>query len=60
MLSFEEHVKKYDLNEEEQEILAAFEAGKMKPDANSEKNIAVLREAARETVTALKHKMEEA
>ncbi len=60
MLSFEEHVKKYDLDEEEQEILAAFEAGKMKPDADSERNVAALREAARKTVVALKHKTEKA
>ncbi len=60
MLSFEEHVKKYNLDEEEQEILAAFEAGKMKPSEDSEKNIAALREAAHETVMALKRKTEKA
>ncbi len=53
MLSFEEHVKKYGLDEEEQEILAAFESGKMKSDADSERNVAALREAAHETVKAL-------
>ncbi len=56
MLSFEEHVKKYDLDEEEQEILAAFEAGKLKRSENAEENIAALREAARETVRALSAK----
>ncbi len=56
MLSFEEHVKKYDLDEEEQEILAAFEAGKLKRSENAEENIAALRQAAHETVKALSAK----
>lgn len=60
MLSFEEHVKKYDLDEEEQEIFAAFEAGKLKRSENAEENIAALREAAHETVKALKHKTKKA
>ena len=54
MLTFEEHVKKFNLDEEEQEILAAYEAGKLKPDAESPKRIAELKKAAHETVKEIK------
>ena len=54
MLTFEEHAKKYNLDEEEQEILAAYEAGKLKPDAESPKRIAELKKAAHETVKEIK------
>ena len=38
-LSFEEHVKKYQLDEEEAEILRAFEAGELKRVDNFEEEI---------------------
>ncbi|MDD7298453.1 MULTISPECIES: BrnA antitoxin family protein [Fibrobacter] len=50
MISFSEHSEKYGLDDEEREILAAFEAGKVSPDADSEMNVETLRKAATETM----------
>ena len=47
---FEKHVKKYKLDEEEVEILKAFEAGKLKSIPNVKEEIARLHEAAVNTL----------
>jgi len=48
-LSFEEHVKKYQLDEEEAEILRAFEAGELKRVDNFEEEKRKLQQAAQYT-----------
>jgi len=56
MLTFEEHVKKYELDEYEQEILAASEAGLLKEDEHSAERIAALQQAAHETMEEIRAK----
>lgn len=53
MCTFSEHAEKYALDEEEREILAAFEAGKIAPDGDSAVGAERLRKAAAETMRSI-------
>ncbi|HEY9583051.1 MAG TPA: antitoxin [Candidatus Paceibacterota bacterium] len=55
MKTLKQHQKDYQLNEEEMEILKAYESGKLKPIKNSKKEIERMRAIARNTLEKTKN-----